>query len=119
MEALIRIAQHPEAVGDVFNIGATEEVTIKELACLVKEMARSSSEIRYIRYDEAYEEGFEDIPRRVPDLSKITRLIGFRPTRDIREILQDLIDYLSEGCSSDDLPVEARKQPAGPPFPER
>lgn len=81
MEALIRIAQHPEAVGDVFNIGATEEITIKELACLVKEMARSSSEIRYIHYDEAYEEGFEDIPRRVPDLSKITRLIGFRPTR--------------------------------------
>jgi len=119
VDALIQLAQNPGAVGQVFNIGGGEEITIKQLARLVKAAAQSSSEIRYISYDEAYEEGFEDITRRVPDLSKITRLIGFRPTRGIREILQDLIDHLRKGCSSDDFPVEARKQPAGPPFPER
>jgi UDP-glucose 4-epimerase len=119
VDALIRLAQNPAAVGDVFNIGGTEEITISKLACLVKDLARSTSEIRYVPYGKAYEEGFEDLRRRVPDLTKITRLVDFRPTRGIKEIVQDLIDYLREGCSSDDLPVEARKQPAGPPFPER
>jgi UDP-glucose 4-epimerase len=68
-------------------------------------MARSASEIRHVPYGEAYEKGFEDMHRRVPDLSKITRLLDFRPTRGIRQILQDLIVYLCEGCSSDDFPV--------------
>ena len=110
--ALIQLAQHPEASGEVFNIGSEEEMTIKDLAWLVKHMARSSSEIRYVSYEEAYEEGFEDMRRRVPDLSKIRRLINFRPTRGIREIVQDTIDYFNEKSSSDNLPLEAGRQPA-------
>lgn len=91
--ALIQLAQHPDAVGEVFNVGSVEEVTIDDLARLVKHMTRTDSEIRYIPYDEAYEEGFEDMPRRVPDLGKIERLLGYRPTRSLREIVQDVIDY--------------------------
>jgi UDP-glucose 4-epimerase len=91
--ALIQLAQHPDAVGEVFNVGSVEEVTIDGLARLVKHMTRTNSEIRYIPYDEAYEEGFEDMPRRVPDLGKIERLLGYRPTRSLREIVQDVIDY--------------------------
>lgn len=91
--ALIQLAQHPDAVGEVFNVGSVEEVTIDDLARLVKHMTRTNSEIRYIPYDEAYEEGFEDMPRRVPDLGKIERLLGYRPTRSLREIVQDVIDY--------------------------
>jgi UDP-glucose 4-epimerase len=91
--ALMQLAQHPDAVGQVFNIGNNEEVTIAELARLVQRMTNSPSEIRYVPYDEAYEEGFEDMNRRIPDLSKIQRLIGYRPTRNLREIVQNIIDY--------------------------
>lgn len=91
--ALIQLAQHPDAVGEVFNVGSVEEVTIDDLARLVKHMTRTNSEIHYIPYDKAYEEGFEDMPRRVPDLGKIERLLGYRPIRSLREIVQDVIDY--------------------------
>ncbi len=93
VRALIQLIEHPDAVGEAFNVGSEEEITIAELARLVKVMTRSPSEIRYIPYNEAYEEGFEDMPRRVPDLSKIKRLLNFHPTRGIREIVQDVIDY--------------------------
>lgn len=91
--ALIQLAQHPEAVGQVFNVGNDEAVTIEELARLVKQMTNSPSEIRYVPYDEAYEEGFEDMYRRVPDLSKIQQLIGYHPIKSLRAIVQDVIDY--------------------------
>ncbi len=94
--ALIRLMQHPGAVGEVFNVGSTEEVTILELALLVKNMTGSPSEIRYVPYNEAYEEGFEDMPRRVPDLRKIQSLLDYRPTRGIREIVQDVIGYFRQ-----------------------
>ena len=92
-----QLLQHPDAVGEVFNVGSEEESTIAELARLVKALTRSPSEIRYIPYDEAYEEGFEDIRRRMPDLSKIKRLLNFCPTRGIREIVQSVIDYFQQG----------------------
>jgi UDP-glucose 4-epimerase len=91
--ALIQLAQHPEAVGQVFNVGNDEAVTIEELAGLVKRMTNSPSEIRYIPYDEAYEEGFEDMRLRRPDLNKVRQLIGYRPIRSLRHIVQDVIDY--------------------------
>jgi UDP-glucose 4-epimerase len=91
--ALIQLAQHPEAVGQVFNVGNDEVVTITELAQLVKRMANSASEIRYIPYAEAYEEGFEDMAQRVPDLGKIHSLLGYRPTKNLRTIVQDVIEY--------------------------
>ena len=89
--ALLCLADTPSAVGQVINIGSCEEVTIGELARRVKLQARSSSEIVCIPYSEAYEPGFEDMPRRVPDLTKIGALIGYRPTRSLEQILGDVI----------------------------
>lgn len=89
--ALIKVMDHPAAVGQVYNIGSTEEVTIGELAEVVKVLADSRSEIVLVPYSEAYEAGFEDMPRRVPDLTKITTLIGYRPTRSLAHILRDVI----------------------------
>jgi UDP-glucose 4-epimerase len=94
VRALMQLMQHPGAVGEVFNIGSEAEITIAELARLVQAMTHSRSEIRYIPYDEAYEEGFEDMPRRVPDIGKIRRLLNFEPTRSIGEIVQDVMASL-------------------------
>ena len=93
--ALINLMERDEAVGEVFNVGSNEEVTIMELARRVKELAGSKSEIVTVPYDEAYEEGFEDMPRRVPDISKVGALTGFRPTVTLDQILQSVIEYYS------------------------
>lgn len=81
------------AVGGVFNVGSTQEVSIFGLAERVKELAQSKSEITLIPYDEAYEEGFEDMPRRVPDLSKTKGLIGYSPTLSLDDIINDVIAH--------------------------
>lgn len=94
--ALILLLQHPDAVGEVFNIGSTEEITINELAQLAQAMTGSRSEIRYVPYDEAYEEGFEDMPRRVPDLTKIAGLLNFRPTWGVQETVRSVIEYFQQ-----------------------
>jgi UDP-glucose 4-epimerase len=94
--ALIKLMDREEAVGQVYNIGSNEEVSILELARRVKELTNSSSEIIFVPYDEAYEEGFEDMPRRVPDISKIGALVGFRPEMKLDGILQSVIKYHSE-----------------------
>ena len=93
--ALVRLMAHREAVGQVFNIGSNEEITILEVAERVKELTRSSSEIVFVPYDEAYEEGFEDMPRRVPDISKVTQLVGFKPELKLDGILEKVIAYYS------------------------
>lgn len=93
VNAMIALIQHPQAYGEVFNVGHTQEISIYELAVLVKERTRSNSEIIFIPYDQAYETGFEDMPRRLPDLSKIQRLIGYRPTLDLPEMLDRIIAY--------------------------
>jgi UDP-glucose 4-epimerase len=93
--ALIKLMEQPSAVGQVFNIGSNEEVTILELAQRVKELTNSESEITFVPYDEAYEEGFEDMPRRVPDISKINSLVGFRPEMTLDGILQSVINFHS------------------------
>jgi UDP-glucose 4-epimerase len=98
--ALIGLMDKDEAVGGVFNIGSNEEVSIMELARRVKELTGSKSEIVTVPYDEAYEEGFEDMPRRVPDITKIGALVGFRPTFTLDQILQSVIEYYS-GRQSD------------------
>src|SRR5512135_128142 len=91
--ALITLMNHPDAVGQVFNIGSNEEVTIAALAERVKVLAGSRSEIVMVPYEAAYGEGFEDMPRRVPDISKIGALIGFRPERTLEEILESVIAF--------------------------
>ncbi|PYS51311.1 MAG: nucleoside-diphosphate sugar epimerase [Acidobacteria bacterium] len=93
--ALIKLMDHPDSVGQVFNIGSNEEVTILELAKRVKELTHSESEITFVPYDEAYEEGFEDMPRRVPDIAKVGALVGFRPRMSLNGILQSVIDFHS------------------------
>ena len=91
--ALVKLVDSEEAVGEVFNIGSSEEVSILRLAERVKELTGSKSEIIFLPYDEAYEEGFEDMPRRVPDTSKISRAVGFRATMTLDGILQSVIDH--------------------------
>jgi len=97
---LIALMNHRDAVGEVFNVGSNEEVSITQLAHRVLELTNSSSEIVYVPYDEAYEEGFEDMPRRVPDISKVSGLIGFRPNTSLDGILQQVIEYFSGRQSS-------------------
>ena len=93
--ALIKLMDHKDAVGNVFNIGSNEEISILQLAQRVKELTQSESEIVFVPYDEAYEEGFEDMPRRVPDISKIHNLVGFQPQMGLDGILETVIDYQS------------------------
>lgn len=93
IRGIIELSHHPDAVGKVFNIGSTEEITIEELAKLVKKLAKSDSEIVYIPYDDAYEEGFEDMRKRVPDISKIQKLTGYKPTIYIEGIIKSVIEY--------------------------
>ncbi len=93
INAIYKLTNLPEAEGEIFNIGSTEEISIKELAELIKNMTNSKSEIKFIPYDEAYEKHFEDMRRRVPDTTKVNKLIGFAPERKIKEIIKDIIDY--------------------------
>jgi UDP-glucose 4-epimerase len=93
--ALVSLMEKDEAVGGVYNIGSNEEVSINQLAEKVRELTGSKSEIVRVPYDEAYEEGFEDMPRRVPDISKVGALTGFKPTVKLEEILQSVIAYYS------------------------
>lgn len=91
--ALVRLIEHPEAYGRVFNVGSTEEISIDELAHRVLAATGSSSKIRYVPYEEAYEEGFEDMPRRVPNITRVRDLIGFEPTVDLDQIIHTLIAH--------------------------
>jgi UDP-glucose 4-epimerase len=92
VSGLIALAREPRAVGQVFNIGNPEEISILDLAKRVRASAGSSSEIALIPYDQAYEAGFEDMPRRVPDISKIQKLVGYKPTLALDEILRLVIE---------------------------
>jgi UDP-glucose 4-epimerase len=93
VRALIALMNYEPAYGQVFNIGNTTEVAIGDLAKQVREMCASKSEIVNIPYEKAYEHGFEDMPRRVPDLTKITAAIGWKPTIDLHQILTDVIQH--------------------------
>jgi UDP-glucose 4-epimerase len=96
VRALIDLINEPKAIGQVFNIGNGREITIGDLATKVKKMTGSSSEVVLIPYDQAYESGFEDMPRRVPDITKVRKLIGYEPTVDLDEILTRVIEYFRQ-----------------------
>ncbi len=94
--ALIKLIDHPAAVGEVFNLGSQEEVTVEALARRVIAITQSPSPILFVPYEEAYEEGYEDMPRRVPDISKIQNLIGFQPTMNLDQIIQSVVDSVRQ-----------------------
>ncbi len=91
--ALTKVIGNPNALGQVFNIGSQEEISMEDLAKKIIEITASGSNIVYIPYEKAYEEGFEDMERRVPDTTKIHDLIGFKPTADLKGIIQDVVNY--------------------------
>src|SRR5437870_3045329 len=91
--ALLRLVSEPRAIGQVINIGNTQEVTIMALAERVRDLSGSKSTIKIIPYDVAYESGFEDMPRRVPDLTRVKSLIGYEPKHTLDDILTQVIDY--------------------------
>jgi len=90
--ALLKLVVEPKAIGQVINIGNMQEVTMTQLAERVRDLSGSKSVIKHIPYDEAYESGFEDMPRRVPDLSRVKGLIGYEPKHDLDDILVQVID---------------------------
>ncbi len=94
--AMVALLNEPRAVGQVFNIGNGEEITIGDLAAKIKGMTGSRSEIVTIPYDQAYEAGFEDMPRRVPDISRIRALVGYEPTVQLDETLQRVIEHFRQ-----------------------
>jgi UDP-glucose 4-epimerase len=93
VEAIVRLLDTPESRGEVFNIGSDEEITIGELARLVKARADSTSDIRFVPYEQAYDEGFEDMRRRVPDVRKLARVTGFRFRTPLAAIVDDVLNH--------------------------
>jgi UDP-glucose 4-epimerase len=91
VQALFALATNERAYGNVFNVGATTEISIHDLAQMIIDVTDSKSEISLIPYDEAYGEGFEDMYRRVPDTTKIRELIDWRPTRTLQDVVQDVV----------------------------
>lgn len=94
IRGMLALVGEPRAVGEVFNIGNPEEVTIGDLAAKVRSMTGGRSEVVFIPYDQAYEAGFEDMPRRVPDIGKIRSLVGYRPTVTLDEIVVRVIEHV-------------------------
>ena len=96
VDALVKLSNEPRAVGDVFNIGSTTEVAIQDLAERVKKMTKSVSPIVRVPYDVAYEAGFEDMPRRVPEITKIQSLIGFAPKMGLEDIIRSVVEHVRQ-----------------------
>jgi UDP-glucose 4-epimerase len=93
VRGVIGLIDEPKAVGEIFNIGGEGEISMNELAKRIKAIARSSSPITHVPYNEAFQEGFEDMERRVPDIAKIKNLMGYRNTYDLDGILTKVVDY--------------------------
>ena len=96
VRAMVALIDEPRAVGQVFNIGNGSEITIGDLAEKIKVMTDSRSSIRRVPYEQAYEAGFEDMPRRVPDISKLRSLVGYEPTVGLDEILERVIEHFRQ-----------------------
>jgi len=108
VRGVLMLTDHPGAAGDVFNIGTDEEVTITGLAERIIEMTGSSSRLDYIPYDEAFGPGFEDMPRRVPDLGKISALVGYRPEMSLNDLLGTTIQHIRNERAGKSPLAEAR-----------
>ena len=95
VEAIIKITEAKQSIGDVFNIGLDHEIKITDLAKKIKSITRSKSNINYLRYDKTNRKEFFDVVRRVPDISKMKSLIDFTPSYGIDKIIQDVHDYIT------------------------
>ena len=93
VQGMIALLVHPKAEGEVYNVGHVKDISIYELAVLIKQLIESPSEIQMIPYEQAYETGFEDMQRRLPDISKIHQLIGYQPSMDLPEMLERIMAY--------------------------
>src|ERR1700746_3750720 len=102
VESLLRLIDSPRAVGEVVNIGNTEEITIEGLAQRVKQRTSSGSAIEFIPYDKAYEPGFEDMMRRVPSVDKLQALTGFRPLTPLNEIIDRVATFFQQKSEAPD-----------------
>ncbi len=94
VQAIVKLTESPSTHGRVYNLGSDQPVTILKLAELVRTMVNPDVEIRFQSYSEAYDQDFEDIRRRVPDLTRIKNAIGYRPTRDLPSIIQDVWQWM-------------------------
>jgi len=99
IKGLLALVEHPGAVGEVFNVGNPEEISINDLATRVKSLVGGSSEIRHIPYDRAYQPGFEDMERRVPSIAKIAKLVGYKPVVKLDETIERIADYVQKAQS--------------------
>lgn len=99
VDGLLRVLDEPSAIGEVFNIGSSEEISIDQLARLIIDKTASTSQILHVPYEVAYEVGFEDMVRRVPDVSKLEALTGWRAQRSLAQILDDVIDEVRSQAS--------------------
>ena len=95
VSALIRLVQAPHTCGEVFNVGNGAEISIRDLALLVKRKTGSNSPIEFVPYNRVFDDSFEDMPRRVPDITKIAKFIGYRPTVQLDEIIDQVVDFWS------------------------
>ena len=93
VDAVVKLVDQKEAVGEIFNIGSEDEISIENLARKIIELIGSKSELRYMSYEEAYGQAFDDMQRRAPSLDKIRKFIGFEPKTDLIEVLRKIIDY--------------------------
>jgi UDP-glucose 4-epimerase len=103
VEGLIRLMDTDRSIGEVINVGNTEEITIEALAQRVKERTGSSSPIEYVPYDQAYEPGFEDMMRRVPSVEKLHALTGFRPHTPLNEIIDRVSAFFQQKEEGQDI----------------
>ncbi|MBX3065990.1 MAG: GDP-mannose 4,6-dehydratase [Anaerolineae bacterium] len=101
VQAIIGLGESPAAIGEVFNIGSSDEISIREAAEKIRERAGSQSEIITIPYDQAYEAGFEDMRRRVPDISKIQRVIGWNPTTPLNNTIDQILEHQKQIIDKD------------------
>ena len=113
VEAVLRLVGTDSAVGEVVNIGTDQEISIEGLALLVKERTNSASPVHYIPYEQAYEHGFEDMHRRVPSLEKLERLVSFRPSAPLNEIIDRVVAFFQQKAEQEwVLPAEIKRAAA-------
>ncbi len=95
-DGMIKLMEDPKCEGEIFNIGNDSPITIEELAKKIKKMTKSKSKIEYVKYEDAFEEGFEDMKHRKPDLTKINKFIGYKPKYNLDKILERIISHFEE-----------------------